>query len=120
MRVLLDTCVAAMARDALVEKAHDVVWGGDWEEDPGDAEILNRAFSERRILITLDKDFGELAVVQGLPHCGIVRLVGLTSREQGPACVGVFERYGAELAAAAIVTVERGRVRVRPGQAPPA
>lgn len=115
MRVLLDTCVAAMARDALVKDAHEVIWAGDWKEDPGDAEILKRAFSEQRVLVTLDKDFGELAIVQGLPHCGIVRLVGLSTREQGPACARVLERYRVELAAGAIVTVERGRVRVRPG-----
>ena len=109
MRVLLDTCVAVTARDALVERAHDVVWGGDWNEDPGDVEILKRALAEQRALITLDKDFGELAVVQGLLHCGIVRLVDLAGRDN------VLDRYGAELAAGAIITVERGRVRVRPG-----
>jgi predicted nuclease of predicted toxin-antitoxin system len=115
MQILLDTCVAGLARDALVNECHDVLWGGEWSDDPGDAEILRRACAESRVLITLDKDFGELSIVQGLPHCGIIRLAGLSSREQGPACVGVLRRYGAELAAGAIVTVERGRVRVRPG-----
>jgi len=104
-----------MARDALVEGGHDVICAGEWSEDPGDSEILKRAHSEQRVLITLDKDFGELAIVQRFLHCGIVRLVGLSSREQGPACVSVLERYRVELAAGAIITVERGRVRVRPG-----
>ncbi|MCS7003085.1 MAG: DUF5615 family PIN-like protein [Gammaproteobacteria bacterium] len=34
------------------------------------------ALDERRVLVTLDKDFGALAVVFGKPHCGIVRLGG--------------------------------------------
>jgi hypothetical protein len=42
---------------------HDVVWAGEWHEDPGDEEILERAHVEGRILVTLDKDFGELAIV---------------------------------------------------------
>lgn len=41
---------------------HDVVWVGDWDRDPGDREILFQARSEGRILVTLDKDFGELAI----------------------------------------------------------
>jgi predicted nuclease of predicted toxin-antitoxin system len=98
----------------LLEASHDVIWIGEWEKDPGDEELLRLAHQEGRVLITLDKDFGELAVVQGLPHHGIVRLVGLPAREQGDMSVQVLEIYGAELEGGAIVTVEPSRVRVRP------
>ncbi|MDA1129612.1 MAG: DUF5615 family PIN-like protein [Chloroflexi bacterium] len=54
---------------------HDVAWAGEWIEDPGDEEILRLAHSESRILVTLDKDFGELAVLHQQPHSGILRLV---------------------------------------------
>src|SRR5688572_31568341 len=54
-------------------RSHDVVWCGEWSEDPGDDEILAFAHREGRILVTLDKDFGELAVVHRQPHSGIVR-----------------------------------------------
>ena len=37
---------------------------GDWPTDPGDDDILTYAYQEDRILVTLDKDFGELAIVQ--------------------------------------------------------
>ena len=40
---------------------------GDWEEDPGDEEILAIADSEGRTLVTLDKYFGELAIVRDHP-----------------------------------------------------
>jgi hypothetical protein len=43
---------------------HDVIWAGDWSDDPGDEAILARASEERRVLVTLDKDFGELAIVR--------------------------------------------------------
>ena len=75
MKLLLDSCVWGLAKTQLQEIGHDAVWVGDWDTDPGDSEILLRATSERRILVTLDKDFGELVIVRGHPHSGIIRLV---------------------------------------------
>lgn len=92
---------------------HDVIWAGDWDRDPGDEVILHMAHAEARVLVTLDKDFGELAILRRQPHSGIVRLVGLASHEQGPACHQVLVQYGDELLAGAIATVEGHRVRVR-------
>ena len=91
----------------------DVDWSGDWPEDPGDEEILQRALATDRALVTLDTDFGQLAIVHQRAHCGIVRLVNLSAIAQGPVCVAVFERYETELALQAIITVEPGRVRIR-------
>jgi predicted nuclease of predicted toxin-antitoxin system len=87
MRVLLDTCVWGGARPEIEAAGHDVIWAGDWSEDPGDEEILSRARDEGRILVTLDKDFGELAIVHGREHCGIVRLVNWPARRQAAACL---------------------------------
>lgn len=64
--------------------------------------------------MTLDKDFGELAVVPDQPHAGIVRLVNWSARQQASICLGVLTRYAAELQTGAIITVDPGRVRVRP------
>lgn len=76
--------------------------------------ILEAAQRDSRILITLDKDFGELAVVLGRPHCGIVRLVDIHPREQVRACEDVLARHGNELLAGAIAAVARDRTRRRP------
>lgn len=114
MKLLLDTCVWGGVRTELVAAGYDVVWTGDWSEDPGDEEILATAYSESRILITLDKDFGELAIVRGTAHCGILRLVNLSTRQQATVSLRVLELYGNELASGAIVTAELGRVRIRP------
>lgn len=73
MKVLLDTCVWGGAQRDLRASGYDVVWSGNWTEDPGDDEILTIAHGENRVLITLDKDFGELAIVQEIPHSGIIR-----------------------------------------------
>jgi len=88
--------------------------GGDWQEDPGDEEILARAHSEGRVLITLDKDFGELAIVHGVPHSGILRLVLFPAKQQGSVVVWILARYGGELASGAILTADSDRIGIRP------
>ena len=114
MKLLLDTCVWGGAKKTIESADHDVVWAGEWAEDPGDEEILAKAHSEARILVTLDKDFGEIAIVQGKPHSGIIRLVNLSANQQGIVCLQVVESYGQVLQSGAIITVEPGRVRIRP------
>jgi predicted nuclease of predicted toxin-antitoxin system len=113
LKVLLDTCVWGGARAALIAAGHDVVWAGEWPVDPGDDEILASARGDGRVLVTLDKDFGELAVARGHLHSGIIRLVGLRAAEQGPACAKVLALHGSHLQRGAIVTVEPGRLRIR-------
>lgn len=113
MKLLLDSCVWGGAVAELAALGHEVDWSGLWPRDPGDIEILSRAHAESRILVTLDKDFGELAIAQGLPHAGIIRLVGFSATRQAQACAQVLDRYGKELATGAIATAEPGRVRIR-------
>jgi predicted nuclease of predicted toxin-antitoxin system len=114
VKVLLDTCVWGGAKKTLADAGHDVVWSGDWAEDPGDEAILARAHAESRILVTLDRDFGELAIFRGQPHSGIVRLVQVRAMDQGNMCRAAIEKYGDQLINGAIVTVELLRVRIRP------
>lgn len=116
MRLLLDTCVWGGARVELERLGHDVTWAGEWPEDPGDEEILARAHRDERILVTLDKDFGELAIVKGTHHHGIIRLVNIAARRQAAICQRVLMQHGSELGAGAIVTAEAGRMRFRPAE----
>jgi len=98
----------------LKDAGHNVKWSGDWPADPGDEEILNQAHLEKRILVTLDKDFGELAVVKGTAHSGIIRLVNCSAHRQASTCAMVLSQYGEQLKKGAIVTAEPSRVRIRP------
>ncbi|MCK6503542.1 DUF5615 family PIN-like protein [Myxococcota bacterium] len=114
MRVLLDSCVWGGAWQALADAGHQVTWVGQWlEGDPGDEAILDHAARARAVLVTLDKDFGELAIVHGRAHAGIVRLVGIAARAQGPTLVEILPAHAATLDAGGILTVYRDRVRVR-------
>src|SRR5688572_11845888 len=113
MKLVLDSCVWGGAVDQLKAHHHDVVWTGAWPEDPGYEEILAYAHQEGRILVTLDKDFGEMVIVRGLPHAGIVRLVNLSARRQAAVCQQVLTLYGQELSNGAIVTAAPGFVKIR-------
>jgi predicted nuclease of predicted toxin-antitoxin system len=118
MKVLLDSCVWGGVRRELEAGGHDVSAAFDWEKDPGDEEILEIAHREGRILITLDKDFGELAIIRGRLHSGILRLVDISATLQGAVSQHVLGLHGEELQRGAIVTAEPGRLRIRPPETP--
>jgi predicted nuclease of predicted toxin-antitoxin system len=92
---------------------HDVLYVPEMGPDPGDAAILRRAAAEQRILITLDTDFGELAVVHRQRHAGIIRIIEESVWLHAPMCQSVLDRYADKLAAGAIAVVEPdGRIRL--------
>ena len=115
MKVLIiDSCMAGSVAAALAEVGHEVECVADWPT-AGDASVLSRARTAGQVVITLDQDFGELAVVRRQPHAGIVRLVGLPTAQQAPVAAATLTRYAEELGRGALVTAESGRTRVRPG-----
>src|SRR2546422_8628414 len=48
---------------------------------------------------TLFRSFGELAIVRRQAHCGIVRLVALSTSQQVNVCFSVLAAYGSQLEA---------------------
>jgi predicted nuclease of predicted toxin-antitoxin system len=80
-----------------------------------DDDILAWALAEERIVITIDKDFGTLAVALGRPHRGMVRLPDVSTVERQRLMEQVLTRHEKELETGAIITVSRSHIRVRPG-----
>ena len=73
MRILVDENFPALSVQELKKLGHDVLWVRTVMPGAGDDIILERAQNEERILVTLDKDFGELAFGRQLPaDCGVV------------------------------------------------
>ncbi len=73
MRFLANENVPLDAVSALRETGHDIVWVRTDAPGSSDEDILARAVSEERVLVTFDKDFGELAFHSHLPSkCGII------------------------------------------------
>jgi Domain of unknown function (DUF5615) len=100
---------------ALQEGGHDTLWVRIAAPGAGDLEVLARAARERRILLTFDKDFGELARTSALPStCGIVLF-----RIPMPGAGDVGRRLADLIMsrddwAGHFSIVEPGRVRMRP------
>jgi predicted nuclease of predicted toxin-antitoxin system len=114
LKLLFDACVWGGARGRVADAGHEAEWVCDWPTDPGDEEILAKALAAGQVLITLDKDFGELAVLRRQRHCGILRLVGLGAHQQIDVCLHVLEHYSEEITSGSLITATRDRVRVRP------
>jgi predicted nuclease of predicted toxin-antitoxin system len=98
MKLLLDTCVSPAIATELIAQGHDVIWAGNWPSDPGDEEILSFALKEGRTVVTLDKDFGELAVAFGQAHSGIIRLVNFPVSKHASVCLSAIKQHGTDLA----------------------
>ena len=61
MRLLANENFPGEAVEALRARGHDVAWIRTDSPGSPDSDVLNRAITEERILITFDKDFGALA-----------------------------------------------------------
>ena len=61
------------AVDALRVVGHDVFWVRTQMGGATDQQVLAHAVAENRVLVTFDKDFGDLAFHANLPaSCGII------------------------------------------------
>jgi predicted nuclease of predicted toxin-antitoxin system len=118
MRFLADQNFPRRAIVALRAIGHDVAWIE--EESPGasDETILARAQAERRILLTFDKDFGELAYQAGLPAtCRIVLFrLPLRRTRQGSAWLApIIDARNDWSGRFSVVEPGRIRTRILPG-----
>jgi hypothetical protein len=114
MRFLANENFPGAAVAALADAGHDVVWIRTKAPGLKDADVLSWAASEGRILLTFDKDFGELARhAKLLLACGVVLF-----RMPVPRPHEVGQRLMELLASRAdwaghLSVVEPGRVRMR-------
>ena len=114
MKFLLDACAAARTlEEALAALGHDVRSARGEYARASDEALLSLAYQEGRVLVTEDKDFGELVYLRRLPHPCVVRLVELRVTEKVDALRDLVERHGSALRAGAMVVVTRKRVRIR-------
>jgi hypothetical protein len=73
MRFLADENFPGSAVTALIDSGHDVEWVRTTSPGISDAQVLARAASEGRIVLTFDKDFGPLVRQGKLPaSCGVI------------------------------------------------
>ena len=117
MKFLLDVCVASsILQKTLIDLGHDVLSARDGYATASDRTLLDLASREQRVLVTEDKDFGELVFSLRLPHPCIVRFDGLSAVDEASAIQNLIESHGDEMQQGAIIVITENRIRVRSRQ----
>ena len=114
MKFLVDECVGTSIVAFLKDEGHDVLAVADVMPEAVDEDILTYAVGEDRILVTNDKDFGELVYRSGWEHRGVVLLRLRDERAENKVRVMrvVLARIDERLACHYTVATETG-IRVR-------
>ena len=114
MKFLLDVCASSRSiYRTLTSLGHDVVSAIEIDARATDEELLALATREQRILITEDKDFGELVFVFRLPHPCIIRFVDMPVSEKVAGMMELLQHHTEDMAAGALIVVTRNRIRIR-------
>ena len=115
MRFLANENVPGPVVATLRERGHDVFWIKESMRGADDPIVLAYAQAEQRIVVTLDKDFGELAFRSRLPAQSGVVLIRLdwkdpdTDNEVAIAALLSRDDWAGNFA-----VIERDRIRIRP------
>ena len=114
MRLLADESVDGPAVVRLRADGHAVAWVAEDAPLAPDDAVLARAYGEGVILITADKDFGELVYRQRRPHAGVLllRLAGLEESAKCELVSRAVGEHGVDLAGAFSV-LDGNALRIR-------
>ena len=114
LRVVVDVGVGPAAEEWLRRNGHDVQAVRDHDPRMSDTDILAWAVRDQSLVITMDKDFGELVYLSGQAHAGVLllRLEGAKSQEKANAVEKVFTQFGDQLEGKFSV-FQDGRLRTR-------
>jgi predicted nuclease of predicted toxin-antitoxin system len=114
MRFLADEGVDGTIVGSIRGNGHDVRWMAEELQGASDDVILESAVQDARILITEDKDFGELVYRQRLHHRGVVlvRVDGISNEKKGRIVARAIQEHEAELPGAFTV-IQHGTIRIR-------
>jgi predicted nuclease of predicted toxin-antitoxin system len=121
MNIIADESVDTPVVARLRMDGHTVI--SIQEESPGitDEAVLERANREGAVLLTADKDFGELVFQMARAHHGVVllRIDAMAQQAKGDYATAVFQQYGNQFLGTFSV-VAPGGVRIRPVTPPAA
>ncbi len=74
LKLLVDVGVGKAVETWFCQAGHDIVAVRDRDAHMDDLDILAWAVQEQRLVVTMDKDFGELVYHSGQAHTGVLLL----------------------------------------------
>jgi predicted nuclease of predicted toxin-antitoxin system len=115
VRLVADENLHGIVVARLRAAGHDVTWITEIEPGMVDEAVLEEARGTNALLLTEDKDFGELVFRQRLISRGVIllRWPGLSPEAKGDVLSQTIARHGAELEGAFTV-IAPGTIRIRP------
>jgi predicted nuclease of predicted toxin-antitoxin system len=119
MNLLADESIEQEVVDRLRADGHATVYVAEPSPSITDDQVLAEANARSALLVTADKDFGELVYRLGRIHGGVVltRLAGLSPSAKAETVSELFRDHAAELAGAFCV-ISPGSIRIRRPSAP--
>lgn len=115
MRFLADENVSRLVIERLRADGLDILSVREAKPGVSDEDVLRAADSEGRIVLTEDRDFGELVVRQRLKVDGIILLeLDRLSNEAEADLVAATVAAHLEKLSGNLLVIEPGRVRIRP------
>lgn len=117
MKFAADECCDAMLVAGLWADGHDVWYTVESARGADDETVLKSDADEDRILLTEDKDFGELVIRLGLPAFGII-LLRMNPADTAAKLLRLREvlRGHSDRLAGSFVVVDSAKTRFRPIQ----
>ncbi|HEX3151344.1 MAG TPA: DUF5615 family PIN-like protein [Gemmataceae bacterium] len=114
MTLFMDESVAGIIIDQLRIDGHVVLSMRDIAAGAPDQDVLARAVAAGAVLLTEDKDFGELVYHNKVAHTGVVliRLAGLRRGQRAKLVSQAIQDHEAELSGAFTV-ISHGGIRIR-------
>jgi len=114
LKFLIDVGVGKKVESIFAKFGYDIKSVRDIDPRLTDEEILRIAVSENRMVVTMDKDFGELVYNSGLPHRGVLllRLEDTKGDEKVKIIEDILAKYSDKLADNFCV-YQQGKFRIR-------
>lgn len=113
MKFLIDVCTGGSLTKWLINKGYDVKEVKDEDSSMLDEKIIELASNEKRIIITVDKDFGEQFVFYEKKNCSIIRLPDVSPVKRINMIEKVINNYSSQLENRCVITVTDKRIRIR-------
>jgi predicted nuclease of predicted toxin-antitoxin system len=109
VRFLVDESAGPGLAASLRDQGHEVLSIYDDERGLQDDQVIQRAYEGNWVLITSDKDFGELVYRERRPHKGVVllRLENQRREYRVQAVRRLLERYGDRVPGNFVVVTEQ-------------
>lgn len=99
LKFLIDVGVGKGIERYLLEEGYDTKAVRDIDSRMEDENIIHTAVTENRMVVTMDKDFGELVYHCSMKHCGVLllRMEDATGTEKLQVVKNIMENYSSQI-----------------------